>query len=120
MIAQQQAYRPAVLAQAHPRPVLAQVLPTAALSVPPPPPDFLFTGFTGLPGFVEALLVLAATGAAGWVGISTGLSKDRPDYTRAAGWVGGIGASLLGVLYLGAKTGWGTDIGLPAVRVSPT
>lgn len=77
-----------------------------------------FVGFTGLPGIVETLAVLAATGAGAWVGIRAGL-RERDSYIKYAGWVGGIGAALAGLLYVGTKTGVTQDLGLPAVRVSP-
>lgn len=87
-------------------------------SVPPPGPDPIFTGYTGVPGFIEAVLVLTVTGAAAWVGIATGMGKGNSTL-KAAGWVGGIGSALAGLLYLGAKSGLGDRIGLPAVRVTP-
>lgn len=98
---------------------------SAALSAPPigaPPPliDPIFTGYTGIPGFLEAILVLGITGAAAYVGIQTGLNKSAAKPMKYAGWVGGVGSALMGLLYLGAKSGVGDMIGLPAVRVSPT
>lgn len=86
----------------------------------PPEPDFLFSGYTGVPGFLEAIAVLTITGAAAWVGIRTGLNKKEDQYVQVAGWIGGVGAALIGVLYLGAKSGVGSSVGLPAVRVSPS
>lgn len=91
----------------------------ALAPVPPPPPDFLFTGYTGVPGFLEALAVLAIAGSAAWIGITTGMQRNLGDYRRAAGWVGGVGSALIGLLYLGAKSGISQQIGIPAVRVSP-
>lgn len=97
------------------------VRPAASPSaVPTPGPDPLFAGYGGLPGFVEALAVLAVTGAAGWVGIRAATGKARDPYVKAAGWVGGIGSILLGLLYLGGKSGVGQQVGIPAVRVTPT
>jgi hypothetical protein len=112
MIGYQQAYRPvyAKLAQAS----------APAAAVPPPAPDFLFTGYLGFPGFLEAVAVLTISGAAAWVGIRTGLGEKKNDYLKVAGWVGGIGSALIGLLYLGAKSGVSQAIGLPAVRVSPS
>lgn len=109
MIGYQQAYRPAYarLAQA-----------SAPASVLPPSPDPLYTGYTGLPGFAEGLLVLTITGAAAWAGIRTGLSEKKNPYLKIAGWIGGVGSAVLGVLYLGAKSNI-TDRYLPAVRIVP-
>lgn len=87
-------------------------------SVPPPGPDPIFTGYTGIPGFIEAVLVLGVTSAAALVGIRTGMGKGNMTI-KAAGWVGGVGSALAGLLYLGAKSGLGGTIGLPAVRVTP-
>jgi hypothetical protein len=86
--------------------------------LPSPGPDPIFTGYTGIPGFLEAVLVLTVTGAAAWIGIRTGMSRNSTP-VRAAGWVGGAGSALAGLLYLGAKSGLGTQVGLPAVRVTP-
>lgn len=112
MIGYQQAYRP----------VYARLSQASSLTatVPPPSPDVLFTGYTGIPGFIETLLVLGITGSAAWLGITTGLDKNANQSKKIAGWVGGVGAALFGVLYLGAKSGVGTSLGLPAVRVSPS
>lgn len=104
-----QQYRPAPFKMAQ------AILP----SVPPPAPDFLFTGYTGLPGFVESAAVLTITAAAAWAAIRTGMDSENT-YLKAAGWVGGLGSALLGLLYLGGKSGIGSDIGLPAVRVTPS
>lgn len=115
MISYQQAYRPAFG-----RASLSQ--PSSPASIPPPAVDPLYVGYTGVPGFLEALLVLSISGAAAWVGIRTGMSEKKNDYVKMAGWIGGVGAGLLGVLYLGAKSGATQMVGLPipAVRVSPT
>ena len=111
MIGYQQAYRPAYARLAQPAP-----------AAPPPTPDFLFTGYTGVPGFLEALAVLSISGAAAWVGIRTGMTEKKNDYLKIAGWIGGVGSALIGLLYLGAKSGVTQMVGLPipAVRVSPT
>ncbi len=94
--------------------------PAIAPSVAPVPvTDMLFTGYTGLPGLVEAIAVLGVTGAAAWVGIRTGLKKDQNTTLKAAGWVGGVGSALMGLLYLGAKSGINMQIGIPAFRVTP-
>lgn len=86
--------------------------------VPPPGPDPIFTGYTGIPGWIEAVLVLGVTSAAAWAGIRTGMGKGNTTL-KSAGWVGGVGSALLGILYLGAKSGLGDRVGLPAVRVTP-
>lgn len=87
-------------------------------SVPPPGPDPIFTGYTGIPGFVEAALVLTILGAAGWSSFRAASTRDTAD-RQIVGWIGGVGSALLGLLYLGAKSGLGDRIGLPAVRVTP-
>jgi len=87
--------------------------------IPPPSPDPLFTGYTGALGAVETLLVLAATGAAAWLGITTALDKNSSQTKKIAGWTGGVGAALAGLLYLGGKSGLNQSVGLPAVRVTP-
>lgn len=95
-------------------------------NAPPPAPDFIFTGYTGVPGFVETLLVLTVTGAAAWVGIREGIGPGNPNIRaregvtpRVIGWVGGVGSVILGLLYLGGRTGIGDRVGLPSVRVTP-
>lgn len=100
--------------------VVAVPLGQAAVqsSVPPPGPDPIFTGYTGIPGWIEAVLVLTVTGAAAWTGIRAGMGKGNMTL-KAAGWVGGVGSALVGLLYLGAKSGLGGSVGLPAVRVTP-
>jgi hypothetical protein len=87
--------------------------------VPPPLPDFLLTGYTGLAGWLEGVIVLGITGAAAWVGIKTGLDKKSGKAMRIVGWAGGGGSALLGLLYIAGKTGVGQAVGLPAVRVTP-
>ena len=85
----------------------------------PPSPDPLFTGYTGIPGAIETLLVLGATGAATWLGLTTALDTSESKTRKAVGWVSGIGAALAGLLYLSGKTGLNQVAGLPAVRVTP-
>lgn len=106
-------YKPAKIAQ----PMVHLGAEPMAL-VPPPGPDAVFTGYTGLPGFVESLLVLGILGAASWTGISLALKAEKLP-VKAAAWVGGVGSALLGALYLGGKSGLNQDVGLPAVRVTP-
>lgn len=110
MIKYEQAYRPAY----------AKLAQTVTPAVPPPGPDFLFTGYMGIPGIIETLLVLGVSGAAAWVGIRTGMAEKKNDYLKVAGWVGGVGSAVIGLLYLGAKSGVSQMVGIPAVRVSPT
>jgi len=112
--------RPKIHAVLAPSPFrMAQAAPLLP-SAPPAMPDFLLTGYTGVTGFLEGILVLAVTGAAAWVGIRTGLDKKAGKVLRAAGWVGGGGSALLGALYLAGKTGLSGGTGIPAVRVSPS
>lgn len=93
----------------------AQLLP----SVPPPSPDVLSMNYSGPAGFVETAAVLAVSASASWIGLRTALGTDRNPYVKAAGWVGGVGAALIGLLYLGGKSGISGYIGLPVVRVAP-
>lgn len=99
------------------RPGLGAPMPAAA---PPPAPDVLYSGYDGVLGLLETILVLGATSAGAYVGIRTATGKESNPYIKAAGWVGGVGAALAGLLYLGEKTGVGEMIGLPAVRISPS
>lgn len=113
MIGYQQTFKPS-FAKAR----LAQSSLSAA-PVPPPAPDPIFIGYTGVPGFFEVLGVLAVSGSAAWVGIRTGMSEKKNVYLKAAGWVGGVGSVLIGLLYLGAKSGLNQVVGIPGVRVTP-
>lgn len=114
MIAYQQSYHPS-----YARAKLSQG-PSSAAIIPPPSPDPLFTGYMGIPGFLEVIGVLTVSGAAAWVGIRTGMNEKKNPYLKIAGWVGGVGAALIGLLYLGGKSGVNQMVGLPAVRVSPS
>lgn len=100
---------------------MGQAMPQAPVSapVPPPSPDPLFTGFDGVPGILETLLVLGATGSATWLGITTALDKSSSQPKKITGWVGGVGSALVGLLYLAGKSGLNQVAGLPAVRVTP-
>lgn len=71
-------------------------------------------GYKGVPGFVETAAVLTVSAAAAWVGIRAGL-KETKQLPKIAGWVGGIGAGLIGLLYLGGQANVVT--GLPKVQV---
>ena len=97
----------------------AQLAAPPANVEPPPMPDTLFTGYPGVPGFLESAAVVTVSAAAAWVGIHTALAKNQNTYLKVAGWIGGVGAGLLGLLYLGGKTGVGEAVGLPVVRVAP-
>lgn len=107
-------------------PPRAIVRPSARLAAPPanvslpPAPDLVFTGYTGVPSIVETTVVLGILGAAAWVGIRTGLGTDKDPYLKAAAWIGGVGSALLGILYLGSKSGLGEAVGIPAVRITPS
>lgn len=96
-----------------------QRMGATAVLIPPPSPDVLYTGYTGIPGVLETLLVVAATGSAAWLGITTGLNKNESQTKQIVGWVGGVGAALAGLLYLGGKSGVNQMVSLPAVRVTP-
>jgi hypothetical protein len=89
------------------------------IPAPPPGPDALYTGYTGAPGALESLAVVAVTAAAAWIGITTALDKSSDQKRKIAGWVGGVGSALFGLLYLGGKTGLNQMAYLPAVRVTP-
>lgn len=93
---------------------MSQVAPAVA----PPAPDVIFTGYTGTVGFLETLTVLGITGAAALIGIRAG-TREANKYLRAAGWVGGIGSLLFGLMYLGSKSEIWKGSGIPALRVSP-
>lgn len=108
------AYKPVPLSRK-----LGQAIAPSVSAVPPPSPDVLYTGYTGIPGIFEGLAVLAATGAAAWLGITTGMNKSESRTKRIAGWTGGIGAALAGLLYLGGKSGLNQTVSFPAVRVTP-
>lgn len=102
-------YKPAEL-----RPRMSQVP-----AVLPPVPDMLFTGYTGAMGFLETIFVLGATTAGALVGVRAGMT-ERDSFWKAAGWIGGIGSAVAGLLYLGTKSGLSQGSGLPAVRISPS
>ncbi len=108
------AYQPPVI-----KPVMGRVTARPlGESAPPPGPDPIFTGYTGIAGSIETAIVLAVTGAAAFAGISLGMMKEHAQSLRTAGWIGGIGSALLGLLYVGGKVN--LNVGLPAVRVTPS
>jgi hypothetical protein len=98
------------------RPHLAQAQSSPSIPSPVPPPD---PTFTGLPSAIESLAVVAILSASAWASIRVGLGTSATPI-KAAGWVGGIGSAVLGLLYLGTKVGVVQDLGLPAIRVTPT
>lgn len=83
------------------------------------PPVITTTNYTGVPGFIETVLVLGVSAAAAWTGVRAGMNKGNKQVERAAGWVGGVGAALIGLLYLGSKTGVTSMTALPQIKVSP-
>lgn len=91
----------------------------APAQTPPPPIDPFYTSYDGILGVVESVVVLSALGAAAYLGISTGIRK-KDSTGKVVGWVAGAGSALLGLLYLGGKSGLGDVVGLPAVRVTPS
>lgn len=104
-------YRPAVLKNPIAR--LGQQLPSDQL-----PPDIMMGTYTGLPAILETLAVLGVVSASAFVGITAGL-KSKNNLMKTAGWVGGVGSALMGLLYLGTKASLVQEVGLPSVRVSP-
>lgn len=70
--------------------------------------------YAGVPGLVETAAVLGVSAAAAWTGIRAGMKEKG--LLQVAGYVGGVGAGLVGLLYLGGKFNVG---GIPAVRVIP-
>lgn len=95
-------------------------LPLVSPSLVPPTPtiDAVFAGYEGWQGVLTSLAVLGVTGSAAWVGIKTALGTQSMPL-KAAGWVGGVGSALLGLLYLGAKTGLTIGTPVPAMTVYP-
>lgn len=104
----------APVAAAAPAPAAAPVPVTLPPAAEAPAP--VCVSYTGVPGFLETVVVLGVVASAAWIGIRTGTSKQPNPYVRTAGWVGGIGSGVLGLLYLGQKAG--LKSGLPAVRVT--
>lgn len=98
-----------------PAPRLAQA---PAAEVGPELPPAPVTSYTGLPGLIETAGILGVLSAATWVGIRTGMKGDG-NLVKAAGWVAGIGSIALGLMYLGAKSGYGADVGIPALEILP-
>lgn len=80
-------------------------------------PATVTTSYTGVPGFLETLVVLGATVAGAYTGIRAAKNKSNSKTNRAAGWIGGIGSGLIGLLYLTGKTGISKQVSLPSVQV---
>ena len=102
-------------------PAPAGAPPAAPAAAPPPAPAPApaapqHPGYTGVAGFGETVLALGIFSAATWIGIRTATSKQPNTLVKAAGWVGGVGSGLMGLLYLGQKVG--VNAGLPRVRIS--
>lgn len=122
MIAFQPVYsRARYMGQAAPAaPAAPPAAPAAApAAVAPVAPIVTTTSYTGLPGFLETVAVLGVSAAAAWTGVRAGMNKSTPKLQRAAGWVGGVGGALIGLLYLGTKTGITRTIALPQIQVNP-
>lgn len=68
---------------------LAQAPAVVPVPVPVAPPSPVMKAAT-------TVLTLGVTGAAAWVGIRAGMAKGKTA-VRAAGWVAGVGAGLLGL-----------------------
>lgn len=88
---------------------LAQEAPAAPVTPTlPQPPSKL----SGIPGVFETLAVLAISGAAVYTGVNAGMKEKG--YKKYAGWVGGIGAGVIGLLYLGGRA---NVAGIPQVQI---
>lgn len=109
-----QAAAPAGAPATPPAPAAAPAVPAAPIA-----PIVATTSYTGVPGFLETVAVLGVSAAAAWTGVRAGMNKSTPKLQRAAGWVGGVGGALLGLLYLGTKTGITRSIALPQIQVNP-
>jgi len=116
-------FRSSLAQAATPGPATPPAAAPAAAPAPVPAPVVAapmpaYTEYSGVPGFLETVGVLVASGSAAWVGIRTGMREKQNKTLKAAGWIGGVGSVVLGLLYLGQKSGVGQRIGLPAVRVT--
>jgi hypothetical protein len=120
MIAFQPVYsRARYMGQAAPATPAAPPAAPAAAPAAPIAPIVTTTSYTGVPGFLETVAVLGVSAAAAWTGVRAGMNKTNPKLQRAAGWVGGVGSAIVGLLYLGTKTGVTRTIALPQIQVSP-
>lgn len=107
-------YRPVPFQQRR----MAQAAPVAPAAPMPPAPAPMAAAYTGAPGVLETVAVLGIVGSAAYVGIRAG-RKETNKTLKIASYVGGVGSAVIGLLYLGQKTGMSQRVGLPAVRVSP-
>lgn len=90
----------------------AAAAPSTTIITPP-----AATGYTGVPGFLETVAILGASAAAVYTGVRAGMNKSNNKTNRIAGWIGGVGAGLIGLLYLGGKSGLSQQAKLPSVAV---
>lgn len=100
-------------------PAAAPAPAPAAAPAPVPAPVVVATTYTGIPGFLETVAVLGISAAAAWTGVRAGMDKQNKKMERVAGWVGGVGGALIGLLYLGSKTNVTKALMLPQVQVVP-
>jgi hypothetical protein len=112
-------YKPVVYAR--PAAAMGQPLPSLPSGSPEPTPtiDPVFAGYQGIPGALSTFGILAVAGSAAWLGISTALASESKT-KQTLGWVSGVGSALLGLFYLGAKSGFTIGTGVPAVNVYPS
>lgn len=94
--------------------------PAEAAPVAPIAPIVTETSYTGFPGFIETVAVIGVSAAAAWTGYRAGMNKSAPKMQRTVGWIGGVGGALLGLLYLGSKTGVTKTTVLPQIQVVPS
>lgn len=101
--------------------VMGQAAPVSAPPAAPATvavaPATVTTTYTGIPSVLESVLVLGIAGAAAYTGVRAGRDKSMKKANRIAGWVGGVGSALIGLLYLGGKTGISKSVSLPSVQV---
>lgn len=90
------AYRHPAMAQA--APVVVAQAPTAPAAVVVTPSDTMATAKKA----VTTLVTLGVLGSAAYVGVTTGMNKKSNKTMQALGYVGGIGAGLLGLAALSA------------------
>lgn len=81
--------------------------------------DAVFAGYEGVPGILASIALLGVTASAAYVGIKTGLNS-QDTLMKAAGWVGGVGSALMGLFYLGQKSGLSIGTPVPSLSVYPS